>query len=286
VASSSAPGRRVQVAVRAAIEDRVVAAMNELGFTVTDAKAYVALLKNHPATGYELAARSGVPRSAVYNVLKRLEGLGLVVAVQDKPAKYRPLPPQHLLELVESRLNRTVQDLRESLEGMSTPTTETATLTVQSYGSMLEQAQLLISASKSSLHASIWGREAERLSPTLRRAASAGIDVVLFSFNPLPPDTGKHYSYGIAEHQLEKYWSHKIIMIADTTRALIGGAEETEENRIVVTEEMALVEMALSNLVLDITLFGQRHNIDTAEVVSHLTVHLAPVEELVTASLR
>jgi hypothetical protein len=67
---------------------------------------------------------------------------------------------------------------------------------------------------------------------------------------------------------------------------LIGGAEETEENRIVVTEEMALVEMALSNLVLDITLFGQRHNIDTAEVVSHLTVHLAPVEELVTASLR
>jgi HTH-type transcriptional regulator, sugar sensing transcriptional regulator len=274
------------VAVKAAVEDRVVTAMNELGFTVTDAKAYVALLKNHPATGYELAARSGVPRSAVYNVLKRLEGLGLVTAVQDKPAKYRPLPPKHLLELVESRLSRTVQDLRESLESLSTPTTEAATLTVQGYGSMLEQAQLLITAAKRSLHASLWGREADRLSPVLRRAAEAGIDVVIFSFNPLPPDTGRHFSYGIAEHQLEKYWSHKVIMIADTTRALVGGAEETEDNRVVVTEEMALVEMALSNLVLDITLFGQRHDIDTAEVVSHLTVHLAPVEELVKSSLK
>ena len=37
------------------IEDRVVAAMKDLGFTATDAKAYVALLKDSPATGYELA---------------------------------------------------------------------------------------------------------------------------------------------------------------------------------------------------------------------------------------
>jgi len=125
-----------------------------------------------------------------------------------------------------------------------------------------------------------------RLGPGLRRAVEAGIDVVIFSFTTLPPDTGRHFSYGIAEHQLEKYWSHKVIMIADTTRALIGGAEETEDNRVVVTEEMALVEMALSNLVLDITLFGQRHDVDTAEVVSHLTVHLAPVEDLVASSLK
>ena len=274
------------MSVRAGVEERVVTAMNELGFTVTDAKAYVALLKNHPATGYELAARSGVPRSAVYNVLKRLEGIGLVAAVQDKPAKYRPLPPQHLLEQVSSRVNRTLQDLKDSLENLAAPTTEAATLTIQGYGAMVEQAMTLITASKTSVYASLWGREAERLAAPLRRVVAAGTEVVLFSFNPLPVDTGRHYSYGIAEHQLEKYWSHKIIMIADNTRALIGGAEETDDNRVVVTEEMALVEMALSNLVLDITLFGQRHHVDTADVVSRLTIHLAPVEELVNASLK
>ena len=42
-----------------------------------------------------------------------------------------------------------------------------------------------------------------------------------------------------------------------------------------------LVEMARSNLVLDMTLFGERSGTDTSEVVSNLTAHLAPIEELV-----
>lgn len=270
--------------VRAGVEDRVVAAMKELGFTVTDAKAYVALLKNHPATGYELAARSGVPRSAVYNVLKRLEGLGLVTAVQEKPAKYRPLPPEHLLELVESRFNRTLDDLRESLEGLASPTTEAATWTVQGYNAMLEQARSLVEGASTSLYGSLWRREAERLLPSLHRAVNKNAEVVLFSFNPLPEGTGHHYSYQIDERSLESYWAHKIILIADGARALIGSAEETEDNRVVVTEEAALVEMALSNLVLDITLFGQRQGVDTSTVVTRLTEHLAPVEDLVAAA--
>jgi sugar-specific transcriptional regulator TrmB len=254
--------------------------MNELGFTVTDAKAYVALVKSHPATGYELAARSGVPRSAVYNVLKRLEGLGLVTAVQDKPAKYRPLPPAHLMELVESRYARTLQDLRDSLEGLAAPTAEAATWTTHGYDATLEQARGLIEGAKGSIHASLWAREAERLATPLRRAVERGVENVLFSFNPLPAGTGRHFSYGIEGHLLEKYWQHKIIMISDNSRALIGGAEETDDNRVVVTEEPALVEMAISNLVLDITLFGQRRGVDTAEVVGRLARRLAPVDDL------
>ena len=70
--------------------------MKSLGFTATDAKAYLALVKNSPATGYELATRSGVPRSAIYGVLKRLEALGLVNPIQDKPVRYVPLAPERL----------------------------------------------------------------------------------------------------------------------------------------------------------------------------------------------
>jgi sugar-specific transcriptional regulator TrmB len=255
--------------------------MKEFGFTVTDAKAYVALLKNHPATGYELAARSGVPRSAVYNVLKRLEGLGLVTAVQEKPAKYRPLPPAHLMELVESRFSRTLQDLHDSLGNLATTTTEAATWTTQGYRAMLEQARTLIGSSKSSIYASLWHREAQQLTDTLRRVSANGVEVVLFSFNPLPEGTGTHFSYDIPDSKLEPYWTHKIILISDHTRALVGGAEDNAENRVVVTEEAALVEMARSNLVMDITLFGQRRGIDTADVVSRLTAHLAPLDELI-----
>ncbi len=262
------------------VEDRVVGAMKQLGFTATDAKAYVALLKNHPATGYELAARSGVPRSAVYGVLKRLEGLGLVNAVQEKPAKYQPLPPPRLLELVESRFGRTLEDLKESLSRLDDRPSEMVTWSIQGYNSVLEQARSLIEGSRKSLYASLWRREVERLAQPLKSAVGRGVEVVLFSFTPLPGGTGRHFTYAITERELERYWSHKIIMVSDHARALVGGAERTEDNRAVVTEEAALVEMAISNLVLDITLYGQRSGEDTRDVVSRLTVHLAPVEDL------
>ena len=58
------------------IEGRVVAALKPFGFTATDSRIYLALLRQHPATGYEVAASSGVPRSAIYATLKRLEGMG------------------------------------------------------------------------------------------------------------------------------------------------------------------------------------------------------------------
>ena len=53
-------------------EDQIVAVMKRFGYTGSDARTYIALLQTNPATGYELASRGGIPRSAIYGVLKRL----------------------------------------------------------------------------------------------------------------------------------------------------------------------------------------------------------------------
>jgi len=262
-------------------EERIVSVMKQLGFTASDARAYLALLKKHPATGYELAASSGVPRSAIYNVLRRLEGLGLVNAMQSKPAKYQPLPPKRLFELLSSRFDRTLDDLKDSLSNMSAPSADLTTWTVHGYSAMLEQARSLISSAKKTVHTSLWVREALKLSSPFEEATSRGVDTFLFSFNELPEKFGRCFGYGIAAEKLEEHWQHKIILIADNERALIGGAENIQENRCVVTEELMLIEMAMSNLVLDITLYGQRFNVDVSDVVTGLTAHLAPIDHLI-----
>ncbi|MCZ7670869.1 MAG: helix-turn-helix domain-containing protein [Chloroflexi bacterium] len=51
-------------------------ALNKIGFTEYEAKVYLALLREHPATGYQLSKESGVPRSMVYEALKRLHNRG------------------------------------------------------------------------------------------------------------------------------------------------------------------------------------------------------------------
>ena len=55
------------------IEKELIQIFAEFGFNVSVGKAYVSLLKNNPATGYEISADSGIPRSAIYSVLKNME---------------------------------------------------------------------------------------------------------------------------------------------------------------------------------------------------------------------
>lgn len=268
------------------MERKIAHALTQLGFTATDAKLYVALLKQHPATGYELASRAGVPRSAIYNVLSRLRDQALITAVQAKPAKYSPLPPQRLFELLQARFTSNLDELQSAVARFGVSEPEVTLWPIRGYRTMLAQAKALIGNSHHTVVASLWGREAALLAPALHAAATGGRRVVLFSFNPLPELAGDCYSYGIPEPALERYWRHKIILIADHARMLVGNADETDDNRAIVTDESALVEMARSNLVLDITLFGQRMGVATSDVVAALSGHLAPVEELVAAATR
>jgi HTH-type transcriptional regulator, sugar sensing transcriptional regulator len=268
-----------------AVEDRVIMAMKQLGFTASDARTYLFLLKSHPATGYELAASSGVPRSAIYTVLNRLESRGLVSAIQRKPARYVPLSPDRLFELIESRFLRNLEDLKTSLNGLAKHPPGIQTWTIQGYNEMMERARTMIAGCKKTVHLSLWNREAESLAESLSKAEKSGVEVVLFSFTDLSNQTGHVLSYGIQETELEPYWPHRLILVADRAQAMVGGAEDTEQNQALVSEEAALVEMAISNLVLDITLYGQRTGHDVQEVVSGLTEYLAPVEELVNGKL-
>ncbi|HJK92790.1 MAG TPA: helix-turn-helix domain-containing protein [Polyangiaceae bacterium LLY-WYZ-15_(1-7)] len=266
------------------VEERVVAAMRQLGFNATDAKAYLALLKQHPATGYELATRSGVPRSAIYNVLKRLQGLGLINAVNEKPARYVPLPPQKLFQLLETRFGRNLESLKEGLEALNEEPNGSVTWTVEGYEAMLEQAEQLVGKAKQRVVASLWGREAEQLQKAFEEAVERGVEVVLFSFTPLPDEVGTQFSYGIEPADLEEHWEHRIVLLVDKQNLLVGRAEETSDNRAVVTDEVSLIEMAISNLVLDLTLFGERLKVDVSHVVESLTGWLAPVEALLEKS--
>ena len=61
------------------MQEELVALLTALGLSRNEAFAYVTLLEepsSEGCTGYEVAARSGVPRSAVYTVLARLEETG------------------------------------------------------------------------------------------------------------------------------------------------------------------------------------------------------------------
>ncbi len=90
--------------------------IQELGFTSYESMAYVSLLEHNPATRYELSKNSGVPRSAIYSVIRKLEDLGAVSLHSSEPEKYVPLPPEQLFDLLSRQFNNKIDKAKKYLK--------------------------------------------------------------------------------------------------------------------------------------------------------------------------
>ena len=90
----------------------------DLGLTSNTAKAYTALLKKNPSTGYEISTQTDIPRSAIYNVLNKLVALGFANSVGESPKKYLPLPPSALLEYLSQSHKDKLNNLEDAFKNV------------------------------------------------------------------------------------------------------------------------------------------------------------------------
>ena len=68
-----------------------------LGLSEYEAKIYVSLVEAGQAKARTLSLLSGVPRTKVYSVLKKMIDLGLVTEVPGEPRRFSPAPPRAAL---------------------------------------------------------------------------------------------------------------------------------------------------------------------------------------------
>ncbi|MBP1908756.1 TrmB family transcriptional regulator [Methanolobus bombayensis] len=80
----------------------IITSLQNLGFTSYEAKVYVALVRNGNATVSKLHDDSGVPNSAIYGALKKLEKRGIIEFQNTKPMRYRCIPPEDALSKLKN----------------------------------------------------------------------------------------------------------------------------------------------------------------------------------------
>ncbi|MGA1975251.1 MAG: helix-turn-helix domain-containing protein [Conexivisphaerales archaeon] len=96
------------------LSQKTLTALQELGLTDYEVKAYVSLLQYGAQTAAEVSRQSTVPYSKVYDVLGRLEAKGWVESDLSRPSHYYPKPPNVALEAF--RMKR--ESMYESYEKM------------------------------------------------------------------------------------------------------------------------------------------------------------------------
>ncbi len=237
----------------------MVAALEALGFSLNESRAYAALLAESPATGYEVGVRAQIPRSAVYGVLRRLVKAGAARSIAGTPERFVAAPASDLVAMLERRFAASAERFQTQARELEEPKRVADAFTVRGYDRILEEALRLVRGAKERLAVSGWAREIAVLEPELKRAANRVRTVVLFSHCALPKIPGAEvFSYELPESELEAFWKHRLTVVADDQATLIGATEQRESDDAVLSGSAAIAEIATSQIALDVTLLAQR----------------------------
>ncbi|MFO0633282.1 MAG: helix-turn-helix domain-containing protein [Nannocystaceae bacterium] len=252
-------------------DDRLIEVLGAVGFKLNEARAYVALLRAGPSTGYEVSRDAGVPRSAVYSVLRGLVLQGVARRDAGPPERFSATPPKALEGLLRRRFDGATTALREAIARLDVSPDAPDAFTVAGYDRIVDEATRIVAGARRRLVLSGWPRELAKLAPALAAAQRRGVFVVLFSHARLPEDlAGLHFGYGLREGDLEAFWAHRLVVVADDRQSLLGATENSRSDRAVVSETAAIAEIAVSQIALDITLLAQRHGVDVTGVMAQM----------------
>ncbi len=202
----------------------------DVGFTEYEAKAYTALLRLGPATGYQVAKESGVPRSMVYEILNKLAARGAVLTQSfAEVVRYAPVPPDNLLERMRREMEDNLAALTHDLKGITAGSAAPGNTwnlagrkNILAYGrQMIERAQREV--------ALVVGDddELDELLPRLQEALARTVTLVVIS--PTPYDAGEVpvviYPHG---QNLRQAIGHGLALIVDEREMLIGEVDRSE----------------------------------------------------------
>ena len=258
----------------------LLAQLSELGLTKNEATAWLTLLREAPAeglTGYEVAATSGIPRSAVYNVMRSLESRGAAFSTGESPARYVPTDATRFLAELNARHAAKVARLDEALSRMPKRTRPEPVWILHDYADVLGRIDAMIRDAKERVYLSLWNRELLALAPALKTLEDRGLHCVLYSPDhvPQPPAAFSAWVDDVVGDPPKAAWSHRGIVVVDRRQALIGGNEPDADNQAVLTTNPSLVTMATDHIILDITrLAGLQGRDCTGVVATMMSPHL------------
>jgi sugar-specific transcriptional regulator TrmB len=201
----------------------MVARLRDVGFSLYEARLYVALLRDGAQNGNEVAKNANVPSSKVYTALDKLAGEGIVLSSKRGGSTlYTAVPPEELIARLRRQYNDPLDFLADELPKISTSEPAEPFLTVTGETAVVQAAQAIIDSSSEDLHISCWEEELGALRGALEAAAARGVKV----FGMLYGETEELPAGSWMRHHYEDIVGDRVsgrllALVADRNEALI-----------------------------------------------------------------
>jgi len=204
------------------MEDVIVSRLRDVGFSLYEARVYLALLHGHSQNGNEVAKRAAVPSSKVYAALDKLATAGFVLSTRrGSSTRWSALPPDELVVRLRRHYTEPLDFLEEELPKLQTTEPPEPFLTVSGLTATHDAAVALVSAAEAELHISCWEADLDALSPALALADERGVRVfgMLYGSADPPPGSWLHHHY--EDIVADRVAGRLLALVVDESEALI-----------------------------------------------------------------
>jgi len=197
-----------------------------MGFTEYEAKVYLALLHENPATGYQLSKKSGVPRSMVYEALGRLSVRGAVMEnIEGRATLYRPLPPNVLLDRYEEEQRQLTGDLREGLSELYTASDEDRVWSISGRQPTLSYAAQLLRSAREELYLVLTDDDLDILHREIAEANERGVNINTLLTGESGLNIGRVAHHPPLESEKQEL-TNTLMVVVDSARVLIASTNQ------------------------------------------------------------
>jgi sugar-specific transcriptional regulator TrmB len=237
------------------MSDGLTGKLVKIGFSEYEAKAYIALLRKSPVTGYELAKVSGVPRSMIYEVMGKLTGRGAAMTLRTGgTTKYAPIPASEFLSQLQSEQEILLVSLRDELSELSALPDLDYVWNIEGHKNVVAKALEMINQSAGQVYLALLPVTFPDLEPALIDAIDRGVRVVIYTTGELSLPGAQVVVAHVSQETLGQAQGLGLILSIDGEEVLIGEWLAKSQARASWTSSPLMVFMAEHHLRTDLYL--------------------------------
>lgn len=203
---------------------RAAELLQSLGLSMNESRAYTALLGGQPATAYEIAKRSRIPSSKIYEAVSKLVARGILQSTVGDPgqsARYVALPPTDLVHQIRETQAAQTDELLPLLTSLEQPGATDFVWPLADESHIRSRANDMVSTSKDSVLVSLWPEELVWLKDSLRAAEERGVRIALVHFGTPRTEIGATYHHPVEKTLYLEKGGRGLTLVVDSQQVLI-----------------------------------------------------------------
>ncbi|CAN5244801.1 TrmB family transcriptional regulator [soil metagenome] len=222
--------------------NEVLEAVKALGLSEYEAKAYLALLDESPASGYRVALNSGVPRSKVYEALGGLVDRGVALVNHGEPVRYAPVSPEEMISRRKRELEGTLESAQGTLDRyVGSADSRGAIWDLTGREAILQRAREMAGRAEQSLLLEVWQEDAPELREALSEAAERGIEVSVIAYGDPGYPFARVYHHDLVDEVTRGLGARWLVLSLDLREVVTGMLSMGDQSRAAWTSHPGLV---------------------------------------------